>query len=60
MRGLLVQFLVYPRDDGVVADGRLVAVPPVPIVAVTPLPENVTAVAPLSTRPVMVAEIEAP
>src|SRR5438093_1269087 len=35
--------------------GRLVAVPPVPMVAVTPLPLNVTAVAPLRLLPLMVA-----
>src|SRR5438093_1442978 len=35
--------------------GRLVAVPPVPMVAVTPLPLNVTAVAPFRFVPLMVA-----
>src|SRR5207247_3323777 len=35
--------------------GRLVAVPPVPMVAVTPLPLNVTAVAPPRPVPLMVA-----
>src|SRR5207249_4961337 len=35
--------------------GRLVAVPPVPMVAVTPLPLNVTAVAPFRLVPLMVA-----
>jgi len=35
--------------------GRLLAVPPVPIVAVTPLPLKLTAVAPLRFEPLMVA-----
>src|SRR3989442_189763 len=35
--------------------GRLVAVPPVPMVAVTPLPLNLTAVAPFRFVPLMVA-----
>src|SRR5207249_2564520 len=35
--------------------GRLVAVPPVPMVAVTPLPLKLTAVAPLRFDPLMVA-----
>src|SRR5439155_991497 len=35
--------------------GRLVAVPPVPMVAVTPLPLKLTAVAPLRLLPLMVA-----
>src|SRR5512136_1780109 len=40
--------------------GRLVAVPPEPIVAVTPVPLNVTAVAPVRFDPAIVADIIVP
>ena len=44
----------------VIVIGRLVAVPPLPIVAVTPVPLNATAVAPVSFVPVMVADTVVP
>jgi hypothetical protein len=40
--------------------GRLVSLPPLPITAVTPVPENVSAVAPFSVLPAMVAEKDVP
>src|SRR5215510_11259568 len=44
----------------VMLTGKLVAVPPVPIVAATPLPLNVTAVAPERFVPAIVAETVVP
>ena len=44
----------------VIVTGRLVDVPPVPIVAVTPLPENTMEVAPVRFVPVIVAAMFVP
>jgi hypothetical protein len=44
----------------VIVTGKLVAVPPEPIVAVTPGSLNVTAVAPLRQLPEIVADIVVP
>jgi hypothetical protein len=54
---VIVRVFVAAPDWIETVIGRVVAVPPVPIVAVTPVPLNVTAVAPDRFKPVIVPDV---